>query len=158
MLSHLLCLGLLGQASGDRYQASSTMGSRSVDSRLDPDLGMEISVAVAFPGSSSPKVVSEPRPGQPWGCFLVAKISFRHTPPHTFLSLCRIICHTSVTDPGHTDTPHSYINLTHPPYLTELTEHTQTSPRVLGAPTSPTPFHLHCTPHMGFQGPMMPHT
>lgn len=55
MLPHLLCLGLLGQASGDSHQASSAVGSRSADSRLDLGLGVEISVAAAFPGSSSPE-------------------------------------------------------------------------------------------------------
>lgn len=43
MLPHLLCLCLLGQASGDSHQASSTVRSRSVGSRLGLGLAMEIS-------------------------------------------------------------------------------------------------------------------
>lgn len=54
------------QASGGSYEASPSMGSRAVESRLALSLGMEATLPVAFPGMISSAASGdgpEPRPG-----------------------------------------------------------------------------------------------
>lgn len=54
------------QASGDSHWASQTMGSRSVESRLDPSLGNEATLPMAFPGTSSSPIPGDGLKAKTW--------------------------------------------------------------------------------------------